>query len=298
MLSICIPVYNVIVKDLVSELNRQSLNMLEPIEIIVIDDKSIDEIRLKNSSISTISTYIELPQNIGRSRIRNHFLNYTNYDYLLFLDCDVVVKDLFIKNYISYLTTNHSNVICGGYSCEVDKPKRSERLRWLYSKKIEETNAETRKKYNRFATPNLLIKKEELSKYPFDESIVGYGHEDTLMGMNLRKNNIKIDYFDNPVYCYHLDSNQVFVEKTNQAIDNLLILKQKYDHQYDFNEIKLISYWSKLKKYKLNNLFYWINIPFKKLIENILISGYGNLFLFNYYKLIIINSKLKSKNKS
>lgn len=298
MLSICIPVYNVVVIELVNELYHQSLTIKEKVEIIVIDDKSMDEIRLRNSSISTISTYIELPQNIGRSRIRNHFLIFANYEYLLFLDCDVIIKDLFIKNYISYLTTYHSNVICGGYSCEVDKPKRSERLRWLYSKKIEEANAETRKKYNRFATPNLLIKKEELSKYPFDESIVGYGHEDTLMGMNLRKNNIKIDYFDNPVYCYHLDSNQVFVEKTNQAIDNLLILKQKYDHQYDFNEIKLISYWSKLKNYKLNNLFYWINIPFKKLIENILISGYGNLFLFNYYKLIIINSKLKSKNKS
>ena len=95
MLSICIPVYNVVVIELVNELYHQSLTIKEKVEIIVIDDKSMDEIRLRNSSISTISTYIELPQNIGRSRIRNHFLNYTNYDYLLFLDCDVIIKDLF-----------------------------------------------------------------------------------------------------------------------------------------------------------------------------------------------------------
>ena len=91
MLAICIPIYNQDVTLLIAELEKQIKGVNHPIEIVLIDDASQANYKSLNEPLSNRHTYIELKENIGRSRIRNLFLKYTSATYLLFLDCDALI---------------------------------------------------------------------------------------------------------------------------------------------------------------------------------------------------------------
>ena len=91
MLSVCIPVYNFNVTSLVEELSKQVRNLEVQVEIIIIDDCSLEAFRQVNEKACSRETYIKLSENIGRSKIRNLFLEHAANEYLLFLDCDSVV---------------------------------------------------------------------------------------------------------------------------------------------------------------------------------------------------------------
>ena len=59
MLSICIPVYNVDVTKLVSDLHTQIQEINETIEIVLIDDASDIEIKVKNRLLEEYCKIIE-----------------------------------------------------------------------------------------------------------------------------------------------------------------------------------------------------------------------------------------------
>jgi len=58
-----------------------------------------------NENVCRKEIYIQLDNNIGRAKIRNLFLKYAKYDYLLFLDCDtfIISDDFVAKIYIGYM---------------------------------------------------------------------------------------------------------------------------------------------------------------------------------------------------
>ena len=100
MISVCVPVYNFNITALVDELLKQSAQINVPTEIIVIDDCS-NLFKDENQKVSKDAKYIELSENIGRAKIRNRFLEYAKYKFLLFLDCDsLVVKNDFLLKYL------------------------------------------------------------------------------------------------------------------------------------------------------------------------------------------------------
>ncbi len=68
MLSVCIPVYNVDVTKLVSDLHTQIQKLNESIEIVLIDDASDLEIKVKNRLLKEYCKIIELETNVGRSK--------------------------------------------------------------------------------------------------------------------------------------------------------------------------------------------------------------------------------------
>ena len=95
MISILIPIYNFAVKELVSELSRQAQELNLDFEILCIDDNSKSKYIKLNKDIEKIYgvNYKLNKKNIGRSAIRNVLTKQSKYDYLLFLDCDVQIKD-------------------------------------------------------------------------------------------------------------------------------------------------------------------------------------------------------------
>ena len=66
MLSVCIPIYNVDVTKLVSDLHMQIQKLNESIEIVLIDDASDLENKAKNRLLKEYCKIMELEINVGR----------------------------------------------------------------------------------------------------------------------------------------------------------------------------------------------------------------------------------------
>ncbi len=287
MISICIPIYNFDVTNLVKALSTQVKELNVPSEIILIDDASKEEYRAINHSICSQEKYILLQKNIGRSAIRNLFLKHAKYDYLLFLDCDsLLLSDYFIANYVKTIIDTKSKVICGGREYPKQKPSKEKLLRWKYGIEKESKPVEERRKNpnQSFMTNNFLVFKKVLEDIQFEEKLTQYGHEDTLFGFELKKNNIDVFHINNPILNGDLEENTDYLLNTEKAISNLVhILKIKH---YDNDLIEDVTL---LRTYYRYKILHWIILPVFKLSKSIikkrLIEGKVSLFLFNFYKL-------------
>ena len=108
MISVLIPVYNNYVTELVTTLNEQLKLFDVEYEIICLDDKSESKFIAKNIEIEKLSNakYLQSEQNLCRTKTRHKLANLANYNWLLFLDSDVLPKaNQFIQNYINLLKT-------------------------------------------------------------------------------------------------------------------------------------------------------------------------------------------------
>ncbi len=289
MISICIPVYNFDVRSLVSALIQQGQKLDEGFEIIAIDDCSNEHYKTINEKILSQVNYIQLEKNIGRSKIRNLFLNYTQFENLLFLDCDsYIISDFFLENYLTKIKKNNFQIVFGGRIYPDKCPSRKQKLSWKYGSLIESKNAETRKKRpnKSFMTNNFLIKKSLLEKIKFDENLIKYGHEDTLFGFELMLNNVEIKHIENPILNGDIETNEVYLRKTEQGINNLIfILENSNKKELFIKNVSLLKYYSKLKTKKLLIIYKLIYFLLQFPIQFLLKQGFVNLKLFNFYKL-------------
>ncbi len=293
MISICIPVYNFNITSLVHELTNQINSLNVPCEIIVIDDCS-QQFREINQIASSKHTYIALPENIGRARIRNLFLNYAQYPYLLFLDCDSLVKSTsFLSNYVEVIEEN-PGVVCGGRIYETIKPKRELRLRWKYGILRESQPLSVRLEFpnKSFMTNNFLISKKVFEENQFDERIVKYGHEDTLFGYALKKSNVRITHIDNPVVNGDVELNSVYLDKTRLGIINLVNILNFTNYDQDLiDDISLLKFYNKVRK--IEGLVYLSFLISRPVIVFLLTRGYISLHLFDFYKLGILIENIR-----
>ena len=121
-LSILVPVYNRDVTSLVEELHRQASQLTIPFEIRVYDDGSSQnflELNRRCRSLGNV-VYAELPQNIGRSKIRYRLAEDAQFDFLLFLDNDVLPAQ---PNFLeTYVRQTQAPVCAGGVSYRNDFP--------------------------------------------------------------------------------------------------------------------------------------------------------------------------------
>ncbi len=298
MLSICIPIYNVLVFELLSNLRKQIKEQQLDCEIICIDDSSNEDIKVQNiPAVAFTDQYIQLKKNIGRSAIRNLFLDYANYPYLLFLDCDVsIAKDSFLENYLSAIKDNHW-LICGGHEYLNIKPEKKFRLKWNYGRKRESKLIKERlkKPQKSFMPSNFVIKKEVLAENPFDTRLSQYGHEDTLFAYNLGSVGIKFFHIENHVEITDLELNEIYLKKTEQGIYNLKKILEftKYDSQL-INNVSLLKFYFRSKKNGTLFIFnVFIELFFNK-IRSKLQKGNTSLFLFDLYKLACFNRVMKA----
>jgi hypothetical protein len=289
MISYCIPIYNYDVSGLVMELDRQASHLDLQYEIILIDDFS-EKYKEENSKLLQINSvqYIELDQNIGRARIRNLFPEYSAFNYLLFLDCDSeIISDDFVKNYHNEII-NLCKVICGGRIYPEKPISGEQKLHWRYgtikeSMPVSIRSADPNKS---FMTNNFLIEKEILEKIKFDERITQYGHEDTLFGYYLMKNNIPIKHIDNPVLHGSLENNSAFIAKTESGIINLIRILNYLENETDFIKgVKILKFHRKIKSNGLSLILKPLFIIFCPLMKLLLLSGCTSLALFDIYKI-------------
>lgn len=287
MISILIPIFNYDVTKLVASLIKQ-LSLIEiDYEIVCVDDASTAYC-LENDTIEIYDKVVfhRLPTNIGRSKIRNLLAKKAKYDWLIFLDSDVLPKDKnFIKSYLKCIENNQEKVFCGGVIYQNDKPEKDKTLRWLYGKKREEVGLLVRQENPNqyFFGANFLIHKSVFDILKFNEILVKYGYEDVLFSEELNFKSIKIKHLENEVYHLGIELNAVFLAKTTQAIENLYFLNSKKIIKGE--TLKLLNAYKKIKTYHLKSAFGYLYLVFKGLFKNNLVGKRPSLFVYDLFKL-------------
>jgi len=286
MLSILIPVYNYDIRPFVLELVRQAHNAGIPFEIRCYDDASGCPFQNINRELEQMDavTYKELPQNIGRSAIRNMLARDAEFPYLLFLDCDSFPEyDDFIARYIKCLEPG--SLIYGGRTYEPLRPEKKELyLRWKYGTQREVFSVRQRvdNPYQSFQTNNFVIPKNLFLEHPLNETLQGYGHEDTQFGQDLMKHLIPIQHIDNPLRHLGLESSQDFLDKTLEGVKNLESLCSR---GIDVSTVKLARVYLRIKKFGLAPLARWMYVLRKQQILRNLHSDEPSLRSFDLFKL-------------
>lgn len=289
MVSICIPIYNNVSEDLVFQLWNQISVLQINAEIILYDDGSElppDHVYKQAETIPDIHVH-KSSKNLGRSASRNQLAKIAKHPYLLFIDADSEVPDKhYLERYVKHIEPGV--VCCGGTIYKSQKPEFPYILRWKYGKKRESIKASERQKFpwQQFTTHHFLIDKNIfISVGEFCEQIQGYGHEDTLFGYELKKQNIPVVHIDNPLYHTGLEPARDFLDKSKNAVRNLLLLYIKHRDDPDFvNNVRLLRFYQKQKNFRL--LLFWrlLYSCFHLTAEHNLTSKYPSVSLFNLYK--------------
>ncbi len=288
MISVLIPTFNYPIFPLVQKVHELLIAEKVDFEIICLDDCStkISFIN-QNEEINSLenASYQVLEVNIGRSKIRNLLADTANYDWLLFLDADVMpIKDNFIKNYLKFISGDY-DIIYGGIKYVPKKPDASQLLRWHYGNVREalDTEKRSRKPYISFLTLNFLIRKSVFEKVRFNENIPNLRHEDTLFSYQLLKAKIPILHIENPVYHLGIESSKTFLKKSLESLKGALYFKE--NQLIDPNYIKIFAFHNKLKKAKLDRGIAFLTKRSLRRIERNLLGPKPSLRLFDLYRL-------------
>ncbi len=294
MLSILIPTYNYNITKLVSELHRQAIEQLIEFEIIVMEDGS-DKLTDFNHSVCELSNckQIVLKKNIGRSATRNKLADMAIHEHLLFMDCDAeVCSNQFIERYLSFC--HEECIVIGGTAYDTKETNPEYSLRLKYGRKREARNAMERGK-NNFATFNFLISKTIFNQVRFDETIRGYGHEDMLFGHQLHQLGYEFIQIDNPLIHKGLDSNRLFIKKTEEATLNLYLLHKTGRYPFLAQESKLLSSFLQLNRLGLKGLLAFKFRVINQLLNNQLCKQNPSLALYDLYKLLYLCETSRTK---
>lgn len=298
MLSILIPIFNFDCTELVQTLHKQCLDLHIEFEIICLDDgsqqKYLDVFKVFIGMPHV--TYTPLEHNLGRAKIRNKLAEQAQYEQVLYLDCDSgVTRPDFIKTYVEQ--TQSDALIYGGRNYFEHPPTdQAKFLHWFYGHKREALPVSSRIKdpYLNFLTNNFLAPRRLMLKFPFNESVQGYGYEDTAFANIIKSNGIKIHHIENPTIHLCLENNIEFLHKTENAILNLSKLYKSGEIQSS----RLINTYRIFKKW---NLLGVLNIMTKKnksrFLEN-LQSQKPRLIYFNVLKLWLFSQCINDQEES
>jgi hypothetical protein len=285
MLSILIPIYNKNIIKLVNTLSKQCHKAKINFEILCFDDKSRKNYREANIQVNSIFgvNYVNLSENLGRSKIRNRLARTARFDNLLFLDCDSIIPNAkFIKNYMPY--ADKIQLTYGGTAYKKREPKTiKKKLHWRYGTQREAINAKKRNKnpYQDFRSNNFMIHRSLMKQIAFDENITTYGYEDTILAESLKNKGFKIFHIDNAVIHNGLENNDIFIDKTKSAIKNLATLYKSKK----VTKTRLINIYEILNIWKMDKLVYrYLSKKETSYLENIN-SINPSIRTFNLWKL-------------
>lgn len=290
MLSILIPAYNYNITKLVRELHRQATESMADFEIIVMEDGStlhLDE----NAQVADLPgcRYVRLERNVGRSAIRNRLADEACYGHLLFLDCDAEVDNpYFIQKYLAFC--HEECVVVGGtaYDEHECNPAYSLRLKYGREREARPANERSQMRYQVLATFNFMISKSIFNQIRFDESIRGYGYEDTVLSHGVAELGYKLIHIDNPLIHTGLDENEVFLQKAETGVRNLYALYRTGRYPYLQHESRLLHTFVRLQRWGAHRLCGWLYPCLRPAMRRNLLSPTPSLRVFDLYKLLYL----------
>jgi len=227
-LSVLIPVFNREVNVLVASLLAQARDWPGALEIVLLDDKSAPNFQAQNRPLAAQPgvRYEELLANVGRAAIRNQLAARACHEWLLLLDNDSLLPDQqFLARYAQAVGAQPAaQLFIGGTTYEPAPPADPALyLRWHYGRAREMRPAAARQRDpgGQLTINNALLPSDLLRRFPLDERLSGYGHEDTRFGLELARAGVLVQHLDNPVLHDGLEPAAVFLAKSQQAVRNL-----------------------------------------------------------------------------
>lgn len=290
MLSVLIPVKDWNPISLVESLANQLIQCGVPYEILVSDDSPIGESTRISAPFYQIPgvTYFCREKPLGRSGNRNFLADQAGFPYFLFIDGDAGMADeSFISTYLAWM--NSDSVLCGGTLYQVEKPENPDQLlRWKNGRSREQTDAGKRQRrpWKSFSTFNFLIPAAVFKNIRFDETIRGYGHEDTIFGIKLHQSGVKIIHLNNGLFHLGLETSPLYLDKIRESGTNLCLMytRKLFPQEYQ-SDISLLVTWKRLKKFRIA----WIVTGWfryrRKSMEKRLSGPNPSLLLLDLYKL-------------
>jgi len=286
MLSILIPEHDCDCTKLVAELVDQCLHEGISYEILVMDDASSYFLE-KNRTIAEMPgcRFIESKENLQSARTRNRLGQLAKHPNLLFVDSDLEIRDgLYIRRYLDAIGI--APVIVGSIVYQTQKPPVSQMLRWKYGRSRECLSLEKRLEnpWRSLSSQNFLMEKQVFEQVPFDETFVKYGHEDTLMGLTLKKRGITVQYIDNPLIHNGLESSEAFMAKSLVAVEKYATLPVMRSAEVVEN-VRIYRFYEQLLAWKLDGLVAFKFRILKKSMHRHLCGSSPNLLIFDFYRL-------------
>jgi glycosyltransferase involved in cell wall biosynthesis len=295
-ISLLIPVFDYDIVALVHNMKSAMGKVPEFCEILIGDDGSSAEYSEKYRSLEGDGIKVIFSEkNIGRAAIRNRLALEAKGDFLLFIDADAMLPgtaEAYILKWLSMASVYR--VLCGGILYHDSAPGDPDKLlRWKYGKWKEQMKASERNKHPHasFSTFNVLIDKSIFSKIRFNEELKQYGHEDTLLGYQLKKAGIDVLHIDNGLMHDGLESNKEFLGKTKLGIENLSKLYDSVTDKKTFSEtVRILRVYNRLKFFRLTRILAGIFIRYRDRMEIRLDSSNISLRLFSFYKICMFST--------
>ena len=233
LISIVIPNYNsaLYINQTLDSVLKQTYKYFE---IIVVDDKSSD------NSISLIEDYIKENPNINIKLIclndnygmpagpRNIGVESANGSWIAFLDCDDIWHPLKLELQMKALIDNN----CSFCSSKMMNFKHSNEIVFdeIFNLKINRINFQKQLLKNRTPTSSIVVKRDLMLKFKFNESKEYFSAEDFDCWLKIHeniKNSIKIN---NTLLFYRIADGQISGNKFRMFLKNYMVLKN-----YRFN---------------------------------------------------------------
>lgn len=291
MVSILIPTYNYVCTALVQALSRQGERLFAELdsgfryEIIVGDDGSTDAATvLANRSINRLPhcRYWVAEKNMGRAAIRNRLADMAAYPYLLYIDSDArVEREDYLRRY--FAAARQARVVVGGLRNVPSLPSPEVSLRFRYEAQADRRRSavcRSRTPYLHFSTFNFLIHRDLMREVRFNEKCFHYGYEDVYLGMELEHRHVKILHIDNELVHLGLDTNEVFLQKSETALRTLYGLDRAVQRHAAVSRTA-----ERLKRCGLMPVVRWAYRLFGAEVRRNLLGKRPSLLLFSLYKL-------------
>jgi len=296
MISFGIPTYNYNVYPLVREINKQAKKLGILYEILVYDDASTIDFNLSEKFLEFSKViYKKLDKNSGRIAIRRQIAADAKFDYLLFLDADTFPKDRFFISKILKIIEQKADIYFGGIQVAPHCADTSKILRWKYGKNRENIDVTRRKKkpYISIISGALLINKQVYLQDTNPLKNLNHYGLDSFFTYQLKKNRRKVIHYNNPVIHLGLETNEVFLEKTQKALETYRFLISQY-HLTRLNKITVA--YSKLSKILPQTLFNLLYKTLTPLIKKNLLGKNPSLLAFDIYKLLYYSQLNKKQH--
>lgn len=285
MLSILIPTHDYTCYQLVADLHKQAEKLGVPYEIIVAEDGSRSQVNIiANHKITELGhcRHIVNKEGRGPAGIRNLLAREAVYGWIIFIDSDAKVEKLdFLQTY--FTSIGKADVVVGGLRHQQENLNPNLSLRFKYEKEADKHRSAAERSlhpYSKFTPFNVMIRRSTFLCIGFDEDCKEYGYEDALFGVELMKREIQILHIENPLIHMGLDTNEIFLRKSETALRTLKSLGDKMERHSYVGRTYL-----KFKKWRIDWMIKGFHQLFGKTIRHHLLSSRPSLFWFSVYKL-------------